>query len=428
MIKVIVTIGTSLFTNYLKNNNSFKSQFETLSDLPYSSRNDYTSEIEKIKKDFNSVQKNHELSAEIKTLVKLKEEMGDQLEIYAFTTDTILSKLAADIIKDKYQDEFQFRETKIIEGLQTVDFHKYDTVGFSKLISSFKQVVFKQTDKKIATYLVISGGYKAIIPPLTVLGQIYDVQLVYIYEDSDDLIHFPSLPIHFDGSLAEQFYPYLQNIVQGKQVFNKDILHEMKDFRLVKENNQKYKITAFGELFKEYIESELPLANNTLGFFVEYKLLEYYLNNPYENRFFSVSRSKYIEFNGRRKEIDLILKDEINNEIIVVESKSFLQIYRENDFEKLKNQIEGQLSILVNGNFPVVQYHLLIHHTHKLYEDMIIPNLEKIKILVEKMGKEIQFIPVSLKVNVNLKDRSYYKNPYQKFLSGEINLKEIKIN
>lgn len=426
MIKVIVTVGSSLFTNYLKNNNSFKSQFETLSDLPYSSSKDYTPEIEKIRKDFNSVQKNPKLSAEINTLVKLKEEVGDQLELYAFTTDTILSKLAAEIIKEKYQDEFNFKEIKIIEGLQTADFQKFDSVGFSRLISGFKQVVLNQSDEK-ETYLAVSGGYKAIIPPLTILGQIYNVQLVYIYEDSDDLIYFPSLPIHFDTSFAEQFYPHLQDIMQGKNVYENDILTEMKEFRLVRENNHKFKITALGEMFKQYIDSELPLADNTLGFFVEYKLLEYYLNRPYQDRFKSVSHSQHIEFNNNKREIDLILKDEVKNELIIVESKSFLQVLRDKDFDKLKTQIKAQLEILINGNFPVIEYHLSIHHIHSFNYNILMPNLKKIKNLIEQNGKNIKFKADSLKVDVNLRDRNYYKNPYQKFLSHEINLKEIKI-
>ncbi|MEW6006315.1 MAG: hypothetical protein AB1695_13475 [Stygiobacter sp.] len=428
MIEVIVTVGTSLITNYLKKDNSIRSQYEILIDQPYSNWKEYSAEINKIKSDLNKVLKNSDLSAEIKTLVKLKDDLNQNLQVYLFCTDTILSKLAADIIKEKYDDEFEFKEIKIIEGLQTSDFQKYDSTGYLRLISSFKQIVLKDSHGNKSVYLAISGGYKAIIPPLTILGQLYNTQLVYVYEESDDLIYFPSLPVHFDWSLAEQFYPYLQDIAKGKKINDNGVIEEMKELRVIRKSNERYKITPLGELFKEYIDSELPLADNTLGFFVEYKLMEYFLINPYQNRFKSVVHSKKIEFNGNHREIDLILKDDIKNEIVVIESKSLLQVSREKDFEKLKNQIEAQLNILVNGKFPVTEYHLSIHHTHFFNFESIKTNLIELKKLVEQKNSEILFKVYSLKININLRNRNYYNNPYQKFLALPIKLEEIKIN
>lgn len=428
MVKVITTVGTSLFTNYLRIDNSIRNNFESIEDKKYVDRKVYNDEVESIKKKFISLEKNLNLSAEVKTLLKLKEELKDELDVYLFTTDSITSKLAADIIKEKFTDEFSFKETKIIEGLQTKDFDEYDSIGFLRLITAFKQIVDKSRDEKTELYLAISGGYKAIIPPLTILGQIYDVQLVYIYEESDELIYFPSLPVHFDWSLAEQFYPFLQEIAQGKIIHKNDSIVEMEEMKLIREINSKYKITPLGNIFKEYIEAEMPLADNTLGFFVEYKLMEYYMKNHYKNQFSSVSHSERIESNGNRREIDLILRNLSNNEIVIVESKSFLQVYREKDFEKLKEQISGQINILFNGNYNPTDYILIVHHTHFLKYDMLQNKLSEIKKIINIVHSRINFRAFSLKINLNLRDRSYYKNPYQKFLSNPIELKEIKLN
>lgn len=428
MVKVITTVGTSLFTNFLKNDSSIKNNFESIEDKKYVDRKAYKDEVESIKKKFISLEKNLNLSAESKTLLKLKEELKEELEVYLFASDSITSKLAADIIKEKFIEDFSFNETKIIEGLQTKDFDEYDTIGFLRLITAFRQVVDKSREEKTKLFLAISGGYKAIIPPLTILGQIYDVQLVYIYEESDELIYFPSLPVHFDWSLAEQFYPFLQEIAQGKTIYKNDSIVEMKEMKLIRELNSNYKITPLGNIFKEYIESEMPLADNTLGFFVEYKLMEYYLTNPYKNRFTSVSHSEKIQSDGKHREIDLILRNSLNNEIVIVESKSFLQVYREKDLEKIKEQISEQIRILVKGEYNPIDYILVVYRTESLRVELILNNLNKLKKVIYDIHPGINFNTFSLKINLNLRNRSYYKNPYQKFLANPIELKEIQLN
>lgn len=426
MIKAIVTVGTSLFTNYLKNNKSFLNEYERLIDEPYSNYGSFSHEVNKIKSDLDKKAKDIDLSAEIKTLVKLKEELSEKIEVYLFSTDTILSKLASEIIKAKYNDEFDFREIKVIEGLQTKDFTKYDSIGFLRLVGAFKKFIQTISDEKCETYLLISGGYKAIIPPLTILGQLYNMKLVYVYEESEELIYFPKLPIHYDWSLAEQYYPFLQLIAQGRKLDNNEILEEMSELHLLRKSNHNFKLTSLGQLFKEYIESELPIADNTLGFFVEYKLLEHFLKNPYKKCFNPISHSEKISFQNEQREIDLILEDGIDNKIII-ESKSFLQFFRENDLDKLKKQVAAQINIIVNGNFNVKEYHLIIHHTHFFKFSIINENLLEIKKLVENNDSNIQFKAFSLKINIDLKNRSYFKNPYQKFLALPIELKEIKL-
>ncbi|MDY6991414.1 MAG: hypothetical protein SVR94_02245, partial [Pseudomonadota bacterium] len=51
----------------------------------------------------------------------------------------------------------------------------------------------------------ITGGYKAMIPYLTILGQVNKVPVRYIFEDTDTLIEIPLLPLTIDNSLFEKY-------------------------------------------------------------------------------------------------------------------------------------------------------------------------------------------------------------------------------
>jgi len=427
MIKVITTVGTSLFENFKKKNSLIRQNCEALEGKEFSKLKDYKSEAENIKKEFLTAGNDYNASAEIKTLMKIKEEERDDLEVYFLCTDTILSNLAAQIIKEKFSKEFISKEIFSVQGLQIDDFNTYDTVGFSNLINKFKQYVKVAEQENTRLFLNLSGGYKAIIPPLTILGQIYRVPLTYIYEDSNDLIYFPSLPIHFDWSLAEEYYPYLQEITKGEQIKVDKTTKEMKELHIIKQKENEIKITPLGKIFKDYVESEMPLANNALGYFVEYKLFEYYLENIYENRFKNVTHSKRIENKNEKREIDLILKDESSGQIVTLESKSFLQVYRSNDFQKLIEQINAQIKILKEGSYNLYQYHLAIYHTKPLPDIRLKKQLSELKTMIENaFDNKIKFKAFQVRVDLNLEDRDYYKNPYQKFLSQPILIRELK--
>lgn len=428
MIRVITTVGTSLFENFLEQNNVIRKHYDTIKTKLFSDYDNYKSEIEFIKKQLSSFVKNQNSSAEVKTLFKIKEYEKESLEVYFLCTDSIVSKVAAESIKEALNDVISIKGIYVIDGLQIYDHTKYDTVGFPNLISKFKELAINNSnsDKVI---LNISGGYKAIIPPMVILGQIYDIQLVYIYEQSEELIYFSSLPIHFDWSLAESYYPYLQEISIGKPVPTNELITEMLEMFLIRRVKSYYKITPLGKIFKDYIESEMPIANNTMGHFVEYKLFEYFNENPYEGRFNNVKHSKKIVNGSIHREIDLIMKDESTGEIVILESKSFLQINNPENFKKFKKQFESQLEILKNGGYKLYEYHLLIHHINYFNKDKIKSNLTKLnEVIKQNFNQEVKLKVFFYRVDLRLRDRNYFKNPYQKFLSQPVKLEEIKIS
>jgi hypothetical protein len=240
-MKIITTVGTSIFENYKKDKQNkkdtdFKTHFEKIRDdfSAYSNWNECESrrtllEV-KVKKWYSSKE---DSSAEIASILKIAgvkkpEELREKVEVVLLSSDTVLSKLACDLIYEWFKpyDDFQFSEYNIIDNQKK---HKYNLdgkgfviqnlrisdnkdyeKGFMRLIEVLDDLDLKPTD-----VLNITGGYKAIIPILTIYGQLENVPLKYIYNEQElgevDLIEVKSLPINFDYPLSCLCQSYLSN-------------------------------------------------------------------------------------------------------------------------------------------------------------------------------------------------------------------------
>jgi hypothetical protein len=301
--KVITTVGTSIFTNYMKK--------EVQDDLDgdYCSINKEFDEIEKkslfahcrekgkeIQSDINHVKdqisvvwfgysNEDTICAEIKSLIKIAEEEGD-LEVILLATDTVLSVLACELIvdwfkinKDKYPSVKTIcfkREEHVIKGLQVKDANKFQTTGFQELIKLLKN----SSDKN--TIFNISGGYKAIIPFVTLYGQLENIPLKYIYEESDSLLTVSSLPINFDWEIAQTVTQYLSISKDDTQVLTteNDILIELeKNAVIYKNHTGHWKVSPLGVFLSNYVQEKSSVAKGTLGLFLEYKFYEYFCEN-----------------------------------------------------------------------------------------------------------------------------------------------------
>ena len=196
----------------------------------------------------------------------------------------------------------------------------------------------------------ISGGYKAIIPYMTIFAQLYGIQSVYIYEDSSSLITIPSLPIQIDWAFAEEYYPYLSDPKLNK---DKDKLNYLQQKGLLIYDNDKngkgsHSWTSLGSFFKNVIEKELHVSKSVMGFFFEYKLYEYYVENIYQDKYNIVKHSELIHKDKnpyKDVEIDLILSTKYDTDYIAIEVKPITNINKADMFKKLK-KIEKHINTM----------------------------------------------------------------------------------
>ncbi|HAA83488.1 MAG: hypothetical protein PWQ78_191 [Petrotoga sp.] len=218
MSKVITFIGTSIFKNYLKEkrDNTFKDYLEDLEDKNF---NDYSSELNRInyiKRQLtnwiNSLTNEDEIinvSAEIKSITKIYEIFKKEIEIHFLTTDTILSNLAFEVIKDNWDKFSQISSLKIypqekegacIKNLQVKNYDKFKE-GLVNLINKIDNIVQGYWENVIFN---ITAGYKALIPYLTILAQVHKCPIYYIFEDTDVLIKIPYIPISINWEVFQK--------------------------------------------------------------------------------------------------------------------------------------------------------------------------------------------------------------------------------
>lgn len=223
MKKVITMVGTSIFENFFNknNDNSAKGYFNDLKNKRVEKIEDEKSKVNYFKKVLEkwiSEDKDKKnISAEIKSLIKLKEELKDDFKIYFLCSDTILSKLAGEIIENvisQIMDNIIELNIKTIAGLQIWDRDEFNK-GMGNLIAEIYDISEENWDNVIIN---ITGGYKATIPYLTILAQINNCPIYYIFEDTDALIKIPNIPLSkewFDWKKLKEYKNFLEKLEQG---------------------------------------------------------------------------------------------------------------------------------------------------------------------------------------------------------------------
>jgi len=410
-MKVIITpIGTSLITNYidkLGDNEDVKEIYNDIKDK----ENIEESDLEDIKGDLKEYLENYSNScAERTSIDKIKEKINEEVKIIFIASDTQISKFLTEIFKDFYSNS----EIKVIDGLQTDNKDKFEKEGLKNFIEFFKEKreeikdnikrkleeeyknrnnrddISKSAEKKIkdktkkilneAIIFNITAGYKAFIPYLTIIGQLYNIPIKYIFEDSDKLISIPQLPIGFDDKIADLYLPYLDNYILGNINIPEKIKNDLENYGFIKEN----RLTLFGEIFKNYMNHK----TSSLGDLIEYLLLGIYIKDKDS----SLEKSKNYTVNGQKGDIDLIIKKENSIEFIEVKSFGQFKKFKNEQLEKYKNYILQEYKKYSSKTITVLFY-LLDYNLLNEYKD----DFQKIKEILSKDKIDFQVKHIEIK-------------------------------
>jgi hypothetical protein len=400
MKKIISTVGTSLFENFLLAENSKHKAFSDYSHLKKSNHAYVQWENqEKRRKVLENIGGDKvDTSAEIASIIAIQAELGEEVEVHLLATDTILSVLAAELIKKWFEDS---ANKAAYPGVKNVSFTRPETSfennetenyvvkdlridskdDYEKGAINILEVLNRITDKN--TILNITGGYKVIVPLLTVWAQIKKVQLKYLFNESelakDNLMPLTlgELPLNLDWNVVEALKPVLKKHLlprleplalcinhddiafdDKRQVFVSQnekteipdlprtfhqVLHAITSYKLVRITEEdKIDLTALGKVF---VNSQL-IQEDMIGYEMELVLHKLFLDGLDEidllkgyrvskrtidlNRFFKVvDRSKkQIQFcdagDKDRKEIgDMDIALEKEGALVWAEAKAF---------------------------------------------------------------------------------------------------------
>jgi len=368
-----------------------------------------------------------QISAEIKSLFKLREEKNNEkLEVYLLATDTIASALASEIVTEILEKEglkvYYNPDFDVIKDLQVEDFNRFEK-GKNKLIERISKLIdeFVKNEKsnkkrkfiKENVIFNITGGYKGVIPILTILAQLYECEIFYIFEESNDPITIPRIPINFDPFLLESLYVdiYLKKKNHSHQFRNK---RKLKEFGFINRSNE---ITALGELFYKMAYTYNPLSSNVLGHFVEYKILKYlhYKNKKFEHSY----DYKYTEKeNGKNKsmELDFVFEENENN-WEVWEIKPMAMFLNQTNKKKIAEQFEKHLANIKElKKYKVIIYSITDTIKNELRD--IVRETEK-KLNKKFSHADIQFIFLHL-TGMKGNKQQKQENPYQALFKHSI--------
>ena len=231
MTTLVTPVGTSLFTNYLDNNPSnsgFSSNYDTIKNCPATAWSTYDIEIDDLRKDILAFISKFKVkaSAELQSIAKIRDELKEDIIVKLLASDTIASRLAAEILTDKEATKVlgnnvsvKFNaETDVIEGLQIKSTKEFNDTGMPTLMRKISQLEGQLV-------MNITGGYKAAIPYLTIFSQIDRIPLFYTFEDLDeespDLIRIPQVPLSVDWQLVQYYEHVFSKIDKGIEDWTK---------------------------------------------------------------------------------------------------------------------------------------------------------------------------------------------------------------
>lgn len=347
-LKVVTMVGTSLFDNLIeigiekskwqrleKRNDSYRvfnnwdGAEQSVNKLKGDIINAINSKVTN-KKDDKKIEILTSISAEFTSIYRIMEETKRDLSVYLLSSDTILSPLAAKIVKEIFEkngglfplikevvfEAKYFPEDPhgcVIQGLHlnVADKFLYEGLpGILKKIDAIagegvkseartkegKKTATKDRDKYEGILLNITGGYKVLIPYLTIFGQIFNLPLYYIYEGSDTLLEVPQVPVDFDYLMVEDSFtafellnPKSKNPTAKKDEFLKEInddkefLSELLEKNILREiDDDSIGLDIIGELlyrkYRFHFEGREWHRWSMLGNLVEMKLYEYFVN------------------------------------------------------------------------------------------------------------------------------------------------------
>jgi len=193
--------------------------YEALKNKPADTWDDYQVKISRLLEAIlKGVHSRRNTSAEISSLLKIQAEVNGSVHVTFLASDTILSRLAAEILAEvlgaRPEIETGFDVNRdVITDLQVTDHRRFERDGLPNLMSRIEHWLGGYPDDKAIN---MTGGYKATVPYLTIMAQIHNVPLYYIFDsDGADLIRIPQAPLAVDWQLFVKYNHVLKDLREG---------------------------------------------------------------------------------------------------------------------------------------------------------------------------------------------------------------------
>ncbi len=202
------------------------------------------------------------LSAEIHSLVRIGIDASDRVFLYASETpDGYCCALAVKHYLEKYWPGIVV-EAAPIKGLQVNDADRFKNEG----VVEFIKKVLATIEGYGNVILNPTGGYKALVPYMVMVGMIKGIQCDYIFEQSTSLLELPPLPLEFNRSRFEAYKDLFEDIERDTAIprssWEQRVPYDERTWfePLVEINSNDVTLSAVGFLFLDVIRKPSALV------------------------------------------------------------------------------------------------------------------------------------------------------------------------
>ncbi len=334
-------------------------------------------------------------SAEIQSIQQIildSKWRGTTFRLHLIATDSQASILAANILAKRF-NQYKDINHVIVQQIENLQVNKSDQFiddGIQSLVNYIfnakrKPIRINNKNVKLSGLLNITSGYKGITPILTIVGQLLKLPLVYLYEQSNNLIEIPPLPLSFNWMQLELFEycfarlsaspgeerigehkHYTLELLRDEQMRN-FLRREMIQNALVKEvvPQKEYQITFLGRLLKQHINEVYPAGTKVFGLAIEFLFYEALVEESLSWNQLVFSKVIHHRMVGKR-DIDLELQipsNEKQSEVVYGEICSFGQLADFNGDRKyyFLKQLRNQLKLFRSSDYRPWAYVLFIY-------------------------------------------------------------------
>jgi putative CRISPR-associated protein (TIGR02619 family) len=181
---ILVTVGVSLLSN-------FGRKIGTSPDVSVSNLKNTKEELLAYLEEVDPL----EATAETNNL-RLILQKDDFL--YFLHSDTLEGDICAKVLSEWYKKQGYESVPVKIENL-IYDQKKFKILGLHSLVNALIKIVEDCKEKQYEPIFVATGGFKAEMAYVTLIGLLFGIEVHYIHEKFEDEVILPQLPIAFDA-------------------------------------------------------------------------------------------------------------------------------------------------------------------------------------------------------------------------------------
>lgn len=153
--------------------------------------------VEKLRRELSSKAFLTKISAETNSLRAMDVSEDDKLIL--LHTETKDGQICAHEVAGILEHDFNIRPVlRSIKGLQVTDALRFRREGIQDLVRVLDELHTEAAGNGSKLSLNITGGFKGVVPYVTLFGLLRRLDVVYLFEQSDSLICLPPAPLSFD--------------------------------------------------------------------------------------------------------------------------------------------------------------------------------------------------------------------------------------